>query len=56
MHFGPAGGLGAVTSGCAGDTGWQRRSRPQLPHEGGELSRPGGGGGVVPSAMLRKEV
>lgn len=48
--LGTTGRARAVPSGCA-VCSW---SQAQLPQEGGELSRPGGG--VVPSAMLRKEV
>lgn len=56
------GRLGAVPSGCAGEEaglvqGWLAATvMAQLPQEGGELPGPGGGGGVVPSAVLRKEV
>lgn len=54
MHLGPEEGLGAVPSGSAGEEA--ATVTAQLPGEGGELSSPGVGGGVVPSAMLPKEV
>lgn len=41
---------------CRGGWAGSKLVLAQLPREGGELSSPGGGGGVVPSAMLQKEV